>query len=129
MSSAGRGERLSSAAARLSDRILDFVVLAVGAWTVIYHACLVLGVAAVGAMIVWAASLVPCAWLAFARQDAETPAAKPSPVEPWARRRVALLFGGYALAAAAGAAVYAFADARWTFVWLVLFLTASASRT
>jgi Family of unknown function (DUF6077) len=126
MSSTGRGDRLSTAAARLSDRILDFVVLAVAAWTVVYHACLVLGVAAVGAMIAWAASLVPCAWLAFARADVDAPPAEPSPVEPWPRRRVALVLGGYALAAAGGAAVYAFADARWTFVWLVLFLTASA---
>jgi Family of unknown function (DUF6077) len=77
-------------------------------------------------MIAWAALLVPCAWLAFARKDAETPAAEASPIGPWPRRRVALTLGGYALAAAAGAAVYAFADARWTFVWLVLFLTASA---
>jgi hypothetical protein len=125
MSGAGRVERLFTKTAQLTDCILDFFVLAVGAWTVVYHACLVLEIEAVAATIAWAASLLPCAWLAFARQDAETPGAGP-PVEPWPRRRLVLVLGGYALAAAGAAAVYAFADARWTFVWLVLFLTSAA---
>lgn len=126
MACAGRVERLSTKAAELTDSTLDFFVLAVGAWTVVYHACLLLEIEAVAALIAWAASLLPCAWLAVARQDAETPAAGPPDVEPWPRRRLALVLGGYVMTAAGGAAVYAFADARWTFVWLVLFLTASA---
>jgi hypothetical protein len=125
MSGAGRVERLSTRAARLTDCILDFFVLAVGAWTVVYHACLVLDVASAGALIAWAILLIPCAWLAFGRHDTQPRAALP-PTEPWPRRRLALVLGWYTIAAATGSAIYAFAETRWAFVWLVLLLTAAA---
>jgi hypothetical protein len=120
-----RAERLAAGAARLSDRLLDFLVLGVGAWTGCYHACLLLDAGTAAALIAWGISLVPCAWVAFRQRDAD-PAETPPPLEvEWPRRRLALVLGGYALAAVGAAAVYAFADARWTFVWLVLFLAAA----
>jgi Family of unknown function (DUF6077) len=119
-------ERLATGTARLGDELLDFLVLGLAAWTAIYHVCLILDIGAVAATIAWVVALVPCAWLAFRRRDAEPRTVAPAPAAPWPRRRVALVLGGYALAATGAAAVYAFADARWSSVWLVLFLAASA---
>ena len=121
-----RAERLATGAARLSDGLLDFLVLGIAAWTAIYHVCLVLEIRAVTALIAWGVSLVLCAWLGFRRRDAEPSGTPSDAAGQWSRRRVALLLGGYAIGAAVSAAVYAFADARWAVVWLLLFLTAAA---
>jgi hypothetical protein len=124
---AGRAfELLPAGIARGCDDLLDFVVLALAAWTVVYHACLVLGIGAVWALIAWAAGLVASASLAFRRDDA----ARTTPELPragvWPRGRLALVLCGYGAAAGLTAAVYAFAGVRWAVVWLLLFLTAAA---
>jgi hypothetical protein len=121
-----RAERLASGAARLSDGFLDFLVLGIAAWTAIYHVCVVLEIRALAALIAWGISLVLCAWLGFRRRDVELVRTPSDAAGQWSRRRVALLLGGYALAAAVSAAVYAFADARWAVAWLLLFLAAAA---
>ena len=111
---------------RLSDNLLDFFVLAVGAWTVVYHASLVLDVGVTGAVIAAGAIAVPCAWLAFRRRDALPPAARLPDPPTWTRRRLRLTLGGYALAVAASAAVFAFASAPWAATWSLLFVAAGA---
>ena len=119
-------DRISGRAARVSDAVLDFLVLGFGAWTAVYHACLVLGVGVLGAAIALAIVLVPCAWLAFRRRE-ETPAEEESKASPgWPRRRLLLVLGGYALAAAMSAAVFAFASTGWAVAWALVFVTAAA---
>jgi hypothetical protein len=117
-------ERLAARAMRLSDSFLDFLVLAFGAWTVVYHACLVLGVGAAGAVIATVAAAVPCAWLALSRPST-APAAPEPPVAPsWASSRLTLVLGGYALAVAVSAAAFAFTSAPWAAVWAFLLVAA-----
>ncbi|HSE80806.1 MAG TPA: DUF6077 domain-containing protein [Gaiellaceae bacterium] len=124
---AGRSFQLPPAGiARGCDGLLDFVVLALAAWTVVYHACVVLGIDAVWALIAWAAGLVASAWIAFRRDDDARPTHEPSRPAAWPPSRLALALCGYSAAVGLSAAVYAFAEARWAVVWLLLFLTAAA---
>jgi hypothetical protein len=122
-------DRIAGRAARLTDRVLDFLVLGFGAWTAVYHACLVLGVGVLGAAIALVIFLVPCAWLAFRGTPTEIGAPDedaPAPGPPWARRTLLLALGGYALAAAVSAGVFAFASAGWAVTWALVFVTAAA---
>jgi hypothetical protein len=113
---------------RLSDSLLDFLVLAFGAWTVVYHACLVLGVGVVGASIATAVAAVPCAWLAFRRSNEPGAAlAAPPDAAPWPRRRLNWILVAFALVVTASAAVYAFASAAWPVTWILLFGSAAAA--
>jgi Family of unknown function (DUF6077) len=113
-------ERLAARAVRLSDSSLDFVVLAFGAWTVVYHASLVLDIGSVGAAIAALAAAVPCAWLAFRRPVAPLDASEPSVEPAWPRRRLTVIMAGYGLAVGASAAVFAFTSAPWAAVWILL---------
>jgi hypothetical protein len=126
---AGRLERLSAGAVRLSDSFLDFLVLAFGAWTVVYHACLVLDVGVTGAAIAIVILAVPCASLAFRRADTVPAAIRPPAAPAWPPHRLAFVLGAYALAVAVSAAVYAFASAAWAPTWALLFVAAGAGAT
>ena len=120
-------ERLRADIARGTDGLLDFTVLAFGAWTVVYHFCLVVGIGVLGAGIAWVGALIPSALLVFRYRDDEPPVPEPAKAEPWSRARLAVLVGGYAMVAAASAAVYAFAGGRWVVTWLLLLLAAAAA--
>lgn len=115
---------LSIRAARLSDRLLDLAVLAFGAWTVVYHACLVLGLGILAAGVGAVAGLLASGLLAFRRVALERAPEAPAPeTGSPAGRKLVLAYG---LAALAAAAVYAFSSGPWGAVWLVLFATAAA---
>lgn len=116
-------ERLPAAIARACDGLLDFVVLGFAAWTVVYHVCLVAGVGSLGALVAWAAALVPCAWLVRHR-DETPPIPEPARANAWPLSRLALVLGGYTLLVVLSAAVFAFADASWAVTWLLLFAAA-----
>ena len=119
-------ERLRAEIARGSDGFLDFTLLVFGAWTVVYHVCLVVGIGVLGAGIAWVVALIPAAWLAFGSGYAEPPIPEPARAQVLSRTRPVVLVGGYAALAAASAAVYAFAGARWSITWLLLLLAAAA---
>jgi hypothetical protein len=122
---AGRSfERLPAGIARACDGVLDFVVLAFAAWTVVYHVCLVLRIDAVWAGIAGAALLVPCGLLA-ARDapTAEPPTTAAAPGRSWLRPLVAV----NVIAGLGAAALFAFTDAPWRAVWLLWALAAGAS--
>ena len=119
-------ERLRAGIARASDGFLDFGVLAFGAWTVIYHVCLVAGFGTAAAAVAWAAALVPSAWLAFRHRDKDGLIPEPPKARAWPRNRLVALLGGYVLVAGAGAAVYAFAETRWAVTWFLLLVAAVA---
>ncbi len=118
-------ERLRADIARGSDGLLDFAVLAFGVWTVVYHVCVVVGIGVLGAGIAWVVGLIPAAWLAFGYRYAEPPIPEPARAPALSRTRRAVLVGGYAVVAAASAAVYAYADLRWSVTWLLLLLAAA----
>jgi hypothetical protein len=117
---------MAARAMRLSDSFLDFLVLALGAWTVVYHASLVLDVGPLGAAIAAVAVAVPCAWLSFRRVEAPPVVHEAPGVAPWPRRRLTLILCGYTLAVAVSAGVYAFTSAPWAAVWILLFGAAGA---
>ncbi len=64
---------LSRGSVRVSDGLLDCLLLAFAAWTVIYHLSLVAGVGTLGAGLAAAAALVPAAWLAFGAWEESGP--------------------------------------------------------
>jgi hypothetical protein len=113
-------ERLAARAMRLSDSFLDFLVLAFGAWTLVYHASLVLGIGTAGAAIATVAAAVPCAWLAYQRPEPAPEAPAPAAGATRPSRRLTLALGGYALAVAVSAAVFAFTSVPWAGVWALL---------
>jgi Family of unknown function (DUF6077) len=122
---AGRSfERLPAGFARACDGVLDFLVLAFAAWTVVYHICLVLRIDAVWAGVAGAAALIPCGLLAARSEPAPEPSA--TPIEAGGRR----IRGLVVLNVAAGlgaAALFAFTDASWQAVWVVWALAAGAA--
>ena len=109
--------------ARASDTLLAFCVLAFAVWTLAYHACLVLGLGSVWALVALAAGLVPCGRLS-ARHEAgcapapgagrRTPDAL-APTSSGGRAPLALAALGLALAAAAMLAFAA--DLPWPLRW------------
>jgi hypothetical protein len=119
-------ERLPTVTARVCDGLLDFVVLALAAWTVVYHACLVAELSVLVALICWGLTLVPAVWLAFNERDAAASIPEPTPGRPWPLRRLALGLGAYAVLVGVSAAVYAFSGSRWSVTWLLLFVAAAA---
>ncbi|HEU4448615.1 MAG TPA: hypothetical protein VFR63_01375, partial [Gaiellaceae bacterium] len=128
---AGRASRrLPAEIARLTDRLLDFVVLAFAAWTVVYHLFLVLDLGAVAAAAAGAAAAVPSAWLAF--RDASDALSDPGPeparaVRPWPWRRVLAVLAVYTVAAAGVAAIFASDRLGWWTVWSLLAATAAVA--
>ena len=119
-------QRLPAVIARGCDGLLDFVVLAFGAWTVVYHLCLVIGIGTIGALAAWAVALLASAWFAFRFSDDGPPIPEPSRTRSWSLGRLALLLLGFALLSVLAAAVYAFAGASWAVTWFLLFLAAAA---
>ena len=120
----GSFERLPARVARACDGLLDFLVLAFAAWTVVYHLCLVLRIGAVWAAIVGAAALVPCALLA-ARSEPRSEAAESQVAGEGSRvRRLVVLNVAAGLAAAA---LFAFTDVSWWVVWALWALAAAAA--
>jgi hypothetical protein len=119
-------QRLPAVIARGCDGLLDFTVLAFAAWTVVYHACLVLGLGAVVAAIAWAITLLAAGWFTVRYRDRAPPIPEPARTEGLPLGHQTLLLAGFAVIAAVGAAVYAFADASWAVTWLLLFLAAAA---
>jgi Family of unknown function (DUF6077) len=122
---AGRSfERLPAGIARVCDGVLDFLVLGVAAWTVVYHVCLVLRIDAVWAGLVGVAALVPCGLLAARGEPA--PELPPPPSKGgtnWLRRFAVLNVA----AGIAAAALFAFTDAPWRAVWFLWALAAGAA--
>jgi hypothetical protein len=116
-----------SRTARACDALLTFCVLVLAAWTLAYHACLVLGLGSSWALAVLAAGLVPCGLLATryeagsapvrgaGRRPPDTPAPPLSggraPTPPMRAGAVGV---GLALAAAAA---LAFAPLPWPRTW------------
>jgi hypothetical protein len=121
------GRQLPRRIARVCDGLLDFLLLAFAAWTVIYHVCLVLHVDAVWAAAAAAAALVPCAWLFARRSGPELrTAAQADARAGWLRRLTPARFVN--VGAATGAAIlFAFTDAPWRAVWLLWLAAAGAA--
>ncbi len=115
--------RFSSRFTAACDAVMDFAVLAFAAWTVAYHACLVLrldaGWAAAGA----AAALLPCGALAARRRPLDVAPGGADGGPP--SRRQAGLRAASAACAVAAAAAFALADAPWPVVW-ALWIAAAA---
>ncbi len=124
------GRPTQEGVARASDVLLDFGVLAFAAWTVIYHACLYLGVSAVWAAVAEAVAVIPCAWLAARRRprprSQAATVAVDVPVRAATRRRhIAVAVN---LVAALGAAVALGWIARsWAIVWPLWLLATVAA--
>jgi hypothetical protein len=117
-SAAGRGT------ARVCDAALAACVLGLGAWTLAYHACLLLRLGSGWALAGLATAVVPCLVLA-ARSD---PARDlPTAPEPGAAGGTGGALAGVAGVAALGAAgALAFADWPWPAKW-ALWLAAAAA--
>jgi Family of unknown function (DUF6077) len=122
---AGRSsERLPAGIARVCDGVLDFLVLGLAAWTVVYHVCLVLRIDAVWAGLVGVAALVPCGLLAARSEPApELPPPPSTGGSHWLRRFAVLNVA----AGIAAAALFAFTDAPWRAVWFLWALAAGAA--
>jgi hypothetical protein len=120
-------DRLPRGIARASDGLLEFLVLAFAAWTVIYHVCLVLHVDAVWAAVVQAVALVPCGWVAFRRQRTWPDAPPDEDRSLGSRRRIAALGVVNVLAALAAGVLFAFTSVAWEAVWLLWMAAAAAA--
>ena len=114
-----RLEHSSQLVIRSCDALLDFLVLALAAWTAIYHLCLVLHVGTVWAAVAAGVALVPCAWLAFRweRPEPRAPARESAPAG--LRSAAGMVLALSALAAVGTAALFAFTEAPWEAVWLL----------
>jgi hypothetical protein len=109
-------EGLPAGIARACDGFLDFLVLALAAWTIVYHVCLVLEVDAMWAAIAWAIALAPCGLLAARRRP--EPGSIHRPEAPRRRDLNFTALAGVQVAAALGcAALLASTAASW---WIVL---------
>jgi hypothetical protein len=125
---AGRATgRLAHGIALASDALLDFVVLAFAAWTVIYHVCLLLGVDTVWAAAAQAVALLACAWVGLRRTGGE-PEAAPVAATPLRSHGLTVpLVVVNVLAALAAATLFAFTPAPWAAVWLLWIVAAGAA--
>jgi Family of unknown function (DUF6077) len=113
----GRLERASQVVTRSCDHLLDFLVLALAAWTAIYHVCLVLHVGTFWAAVAEGAALIPCAWLAFRSSGAEPRAPTSARAPAGLRSAAGLVLALNALAAVGTASLFAFTSAPWQAVW------------
>lgn len=120
-------EGLSRRIARVCDDLLDFLVLAFAAWTVIYHVCLLLDLGTAWATLAQAVALVPCGWLAVRRSEAEPGAPRRRDLPAWLRPRVSVLRAGHVLAAGAAAVLFAFTSTPWPVVAVLWLLAAGAA--
>jgi Family of unknown function (DUF6077) len=119
-------DRAAAAFARVSDGVLDFVVLAFAAWTVVYHVCLLAGIGTLPAGIAGALILVPCGWAVVRFGDRPGTANEPDR-EEWSltrTRRPAFLLAGQAALALIAAAVFAFTSVDYSLSWLLFFVAA-----
>jgi Family of unknown function (DUF6077) len=110
-------ERLRRGVPRFCDGLLDFVVLAFAAWTIVYHLCLVLRIGAAWAAAAWAITLVPCAWLVLDREGTERSTRGGTRPAELSQRRTALALAQVATAILAGS-LLAFTDAPWRLLWV-----------
>ena len=121
-------ERVPAGIARGSDGLLDFVVLAFAAWTIVYHVCLLLRLGTAWAAVAGGLALVACGWFVARRTS---PPLTDEPVEPAAETgRSGRLRAAAAVQLAAGlgaAALYAFTDTRWSAISLLWLLAAGAA--
>src|SRR4051794_12480414 len=119
-------DRAAAAFARVSDGVLDFVVLAFAGWTLVYHACLLVGLGTVPAGIAGAVLLVPCGWAVVRFGDRPGAAASTDRGEGSLTRtgRPALLLAAQAELAILAAAVFAFTSVAYPLAWLLLLLAA-----
>jgi hypothetical protein len=121
-------ERLPAGIARGSDGLLDFVVLAFAAWTIVYHVCLLLRLGTVWAAVAEGLALVACGWFVARRT---TPSLTDEPAEPAVETaRSGRLRAAVAVQVATGlgaAALYAFTDTRWSAITLLWLLAAGAA--
>lgn len=124
-----RAESLGRGAVRACDVLLDVFVLAFAAWTVVYHACLVLDLGAAIAIAAWASVVIPGVWLWV--RAGSTPGGATAPVDgPPGRRRALPLTAvrvAHGLVAVLAAALFAFTDAPWALVWIAWFLAAAGT--
>jgi hypothetical protein len=121
-------ERLPAGMARGVDGLLDFLVLAFAAWTVVYHVCLLLRLGTAWAAAAGAVGLVTSGWIVVRRRSA--PAA-PEPVEPASERaRTGRFRAAVAVQLAAGlaaATLFAFTDTPWSSISLLWLLAAGGA--
>ena len=111
----GAGRAASRAAARVCDAGLELCVLGLAAWTVAYHACLLLHARAGWALAGLAVAVAPCA--ALAARSAGPPDARPARDPGGAggsSRASAVVAGG---AASTAAAALAFTRWPWPVTW------------
>ena len=103
-----------------ADGVLDFALLAFGAWTLIYGACLLAHLSTTSAALAEAAALVPCAWFVV-----RAPAAHAAqPVGAVAGSRLCVV---NAVAGVAAAGIAAFAAHTWAPVWILWLVAAGAA--
>ena len=108
------------AGVRAADGVLDFAVLAFGAWTLIYGACLLAHFSTTSAAIAEAVAVVPCLWFVVRAPAAH--AAPPVGAIAGSRLRVV-----NAVAGVAAAAIAAFAATTWAPVWILWLVAAGAA--
>jgi hypothetical protein len=139
-------------ATRAGDALLDALVVAFAAWTVVYHGCAVLHMGADWAAAAWALALglAACGWAALrvrggarglaadsveagplagheAAPLAPPPLAPPPRAPTPPRRRLTVLLAGNLAAALAAAALLAFTAAPWLLIWLLWVAAAAAA--
>ncbi len=118
--------RLPAAVARVCDSVLDFLVLALGAWTVIYHVCLVLRIGSLWAAIAEAVALVACG-LFVVRSRTEPASGADVGIDWWRDRRLAVLAGAQVALGLVAAALFGLTEAPWQAVWVFWVLAAGAA--
>ena len=114
----GRVARARSA----SDGVLDFVVLAFAAWTLVYGACLLAHRSTTWALVAGGIALMPCAW--FALRAPSVPSAQPRDGSPPPR---SWLRGVNVAAGMAAAVIAAVAAQAWAPVWIFWLIAAGAA--
>jgi Family of unknown function (DUF6077) len=126
----GRAARAPERLARVGDALLELGVLALAAWTVLYHVCLGLHVPAVWAAVAEALAFIPCAFVAAGRPRRWAAAAEPAPSpaprrdrRTWRRAAAA----ANVVAAVAAAAVFGWVRGVWVPIWLLWVVAALAA--
>jgi hypothetical protein len=118
--------RLPAAVPRICDAALDFLVLAFGAWTVVYHVCLVLRIGSLWAAIAEAVALVACA-LFVHRYRVVPPSGNEVAAGWWHDRRLAVLAAVQVALGLVAAALFGLTEAPWQAVWVFWVLAAGAA--